>query len=124
LDGPFEKSSQLLSVEKPKSLDFDSVREYLAHVVPLCLDTDPSLIPVSCGGTGTVEANSEWDGTTDARDPDDFSFWSERQAMRISTAIEEAFGLEYAPEVVMAHANLTALANRILVSKQVLVTTE
>jgi len=32
--------------------------------------------------------------------------------------------LEYAPEVVMAHANLTALANRILVSKQVLVTTE
>lgn len=119
IDGPFE-----IYVEKPKSLDFDSVREYLAHVVPLCLDSDPSLIPVSCGGTGTVEANSEWDGTTDARDPDDFSFWSERQAMRISTAIEEAFGLEYAPEVVMAHANLTALANRILVSKQMLVTTE
>lgn len=123
-DGPFEKSLQPLSVEKPKLLDFDSVRECLTHVVPLCLDSDPSLIPLSCGGTGTVEANSESDGTADARDPDDFSFWSESQAKRISTAIEEAFGLEYAPEVVMAHANLTALANRILVSKHLLVTTE
>lgn len=119
-----EKTSQLFLVEKPESLDFDSVRQCLTHVIPLCLDNDSSLIPLSCGGTGAVEANPESDSTADARDPDDFSFWSEGQAKRISTAIKEAFGLEYAPEVVMAHANLTALANRILVSKQLLVMTE
>lgn len=58
---------------------------------------------------------------TDAdRDPDDFSFWSERQARRICNAIKQAFDVEYAPEVVMADANLSALANRILVSIDIL----
>ncbi|KAL4071616.1 phospholipid methyltransferase-domain-containing protein [Scleroderma yunnanense] len=117
LDGPFE-----IYVERPKSLDFDSIRECLTRIIPLCLDSDPSLIPLSCGGT--AEASSDSDSTADTRDPDDFSFWSEKQAKRISTAIEKAFDLEYAPEVVMADANLTALANRILVSKQLLVTSE
>lgn len=54
------------------------------------------------------------------RDPDDFSFWSERQAKRICTAIKQTFDVEYAPEVVVADANLSALANRILVSKEIL----
>ena len=98
-------------------LDFISVRECLARIVPLCLDSDPYLMPLSCGGTQEL-------GDTDSavtRDADDFSFWSERQAKRICSAIEQAFGVEYAPEVVMGDANLTALANRILVSKQMLV---
>lgn len=56
------------------------------------------------------------------RDPDDFSFWSEQQAKRISTAIKQIFGVEYAPEVIVADANLMALANRILVSKEILST--
>ncbi|KAI6103019.1 phospholipid methyltransferase-domain-containing protein [Pisolithus sp. B1] len=116
LDGPFE-----VYVEKHGSLDFDSVRERLAHIVPLCLDNDPSLIPLSCGGTGTAETSSDMGGAADGRDSDDFTFWSEEQAKRISTAIEEAFDVEYAPEVIMADANLTALAKRILVSKQLLV---
>lgn len=51
-------------------------------------------------------------------DPDDFSFWSELQAKRICSAIHQAFDVEYAPEVVLADANLSALANRILLSKQ------
>lgn len=54
------------------------------------------------------------------RDPDDFSFWSERQAKRICGAIKQTFDVEYAPEVVVADANLSALANRILVSKEIL----
>ncbi|OAX36929.1 hypothetical protein K503DRAFT_268559 [Rhizopogon vinicolor AM-OR11-026] len=114
LDGPFE-----VYVSKPTALDFTSVRECLAHIVPLCLDSDPYLMPLSCGGT-QEPADTDADGS-DARDVDDFSFWSERQAKRICSAIEQAFGVEYAPEVVMADANLTALANRILVSKQMLV---
>ncbi|OJA13194.1 hypothetical protein AZE42_05597 [Rhizopogon vesiculosus] len=112
LDGPFE-----VYVSEPTALDFTSVRECLAHIVPLCLDSDPYLMPLSCGGT---QEPADADGS-DTRDVDDFSFWSERQAKRICSAIEQAFGVEYAPEVVMADANLTALANRILVSKQMLV---
>jgi phosphatidylethanolamine N-methyltransferase len=54
------------------------------------------------------------------RDPDDFTFWSERQAKRISAAIKQVFDVDYAPEVVVADANLTTLANRILVSKELL----
>ncbi|KAI6046577.1 phospholipid methyltransferase-domain-containing protein [Pisolithus marmoratus] len=116
IDGPFE-----VYVEKHRSLDFDSVRECLSHIVPLCLDNDPSLIPLSCGGTGTTETSSDADGAVDGPSSDDFTFWSEGQAKRISTAITEAFDVEYAPDVVMADANLTALAKRILVSKQLLV---
>jgi len=54
---------------------------------------------------------------TDTRDPDDFRFWSERQAKRISMVIEQIFDVEYVPEVIIGDANLTALANRIVVSK-------
>lgn len=112
LDGPCE-----VYVSKPASLDLTSVRECLAHIVPLCLDSDPDLIPLSCGGT---QEPADTDPAV-ARDMDDFSFWSEQQAKRICYVIKQAFGVEYAPDVVMADANLTALANRILVSKQLLV---
>ena len=35
-------------------------------------------------------------------------------------SIKQIFDVDYAPEVVVADANLTALANRILVSKEIL----
>ncbi|KAI0742935.1 phosphatidylethanolamine N-methyltransferase [Daedaleopsis nitida] len=106
VDGPFE-----IFVEKPSQLDFPSVRSSLMHIVPLCLDSDPSLVPQSTKADASPE---------DGRDPDDFRFWSERQAKRISLAIEQAFDVELTPEVVVADANITALANRILVSKELL----
>ncbi|OSD06666.1 phosphatidylethanolamine N-methyltransferase [Trametes coccinea BRFM310] len=126
LDGPFE-----VVVDKPDTLDFASVRKTLMHIVPLCLDMDPSLIPQSCKApsTPTVSSSPSDDAPSaaatggeegDVRDPDDFRFWSERQAKRISLAIEQAFGVEIAPEVIVADANLSALANRILVSKEIL----
>lgn len=120
-------------VDKPSALDFSSVRESLAHIVPLCLDSDPSLIPISCGTQATPSQNISTplpvensrhaqgqDQDSDDRDPDDFSFWSERQARRICAAIKQIFNVDYAPEVVMADANLTALANRILLSREIL----
>ena len=100
-------------VDKPSALDFDSVRQSLMHIVPLCLDSDPSLIPQSCKDEDVV-------GLSDGRDPDDFRFWSERQAKRISLAIEQTFDVELTPEVVVAHANISALAHRILTSKELL----
>ncbi|RDB17735.1 Phosphatidylethanolamine N-methyltransferase [Hypsizygus marmoreus] len=158
LDGPIE-----IYVDRPSELNFTTVRVSLMHIVPLCLDSDPSLIPISCKAPSTPQTpvpsqsgvGSTTTDTTDAaaedtdadsftaeddpakdifevdglgvddpevddRDPDDFSFWSERQAKRICAAIEQIFNVEYAPEVVVADANLTALANRILLSKEVL----
>lgn len=104
------------SVDQPSALDFDHVRETLMHIVPLCLDSDPSLIPLSC----KPPSNEPPSPTDEDRDPDDFTFWSERQARRICAAIKQVFDVEYAPEVVVADANLTSLANRILVSTQML----
>jgi len=75
------------------------------------------LLSLSCGGT-QEPADTDADSIA-ARNADDFSFWSEQQARRICSVIEQAFGVEYAPEVAMADANLTALANRMLDSKQV-----
>lgn len=86
------------------------------HVVPLCLDSDPSLIPLSCKPSFTEGDDAD----SEDRDPDDFAFWTERQAKRICAAIKQIFDVDYAHEVVVADANLTALANRILVSKEIL----
>lgn len=106
LDGPIE-----IYVDRPENVDFESVRAALAHVVPLCLDGDPSLVPSSTTA-GTTSA--------DGGDPDDFRFWSERQAWRIARSVREMFGVEYAPDVVMADANLSALAQRIIASRQII----
>ncbi|KAJ8519288.1 hypothetical protein ONZ45_g3737 [Pleurotus djamor] len=110
VDGPLE-----VYVNKPTALDFTSVRASLMQIVPLCLDSDPSLIPLSCKSPQTSEDSEQHGG----RDPDDFTFWSERQAKRISSAIKQTFDEDYAPEVIVADANLTALANRILLSKEI-----
>ena len=100
-------------MDRPEKVDFESVRSALAHVVPLCLDGDPSLIPSSTKHkmNGTAD-DSEGNGG----DPDDFRFWSARQAWRIARAVREMFGVEYAPDIVVADANLTALAERIVAS--------
>jgi len=122
-------------VEKPSELNFRSVRKSLMRIVPLCLDSDPSLIPLSCKraantlsstalrssqASDSSDSELEADIDPDERDPDDFSFWSEKQAERICGAVEQAFGVEYAPEVVVADANLTTLAKRILLSNEIL----
>ncbi|THH19165.1 hypothetical protein EW146_g1941 [Bondarzewia mesenterica] len=114
LDGPLE-----IYVNKPETLEFSSVRSSLMHIVPLCLDSDPSLIPLSCRTDNSGDVSAETEGQ-DSRDPDDFRFWSERQARRIARAIKQLFEVEYTPEVIMADANLSALAHRILASKEIL----
>ena len=80
------------------------------HIVPLRLDSDPSLIPQSC--------KPDSPAGEDERDPYDFRFWSEKQAKRISVSIKQVFGVEFAPEVVVAEANISSLTKRILVSKE------
>jgi len=78
------------------------------------------LSPASVGTD--LPSNNPDDLDTEDKDPDDFSFWSERQAKRICMVIKQMFDVDYAPEVILADANLTALANRILLSKEILTT--
>ncbi|PPQ99600.1 hypothetical protein CVT24_005176 [Panaeolus cyanescens] len=148
MDGPIE-----IYVDRPTEINFPSIRKTLMKIVPLCLDSDPSLIPASCkpvsrtlaGPSSTPEHPSDdnhvdhddddLSAITDAdctptivdsdsgqeiRDPDDFNFWNERQAKRICAAVMQVFGVEVSPEVVVADANLSALARRILASKELL----
>ena len=128
LDGPIEvygtlhvlvvdtyKLTAPIPVDPPATLDFQSVRWYLIHIVTLCLDSDPSLVPLSSRPPGAT-TSADFEG----RDPDDFRFWSERQAKRIAVSIKQAFNVEYDPEVIVADANVSALTNRILVSKELL----
>ena len=82
-------------------------------MVTLCLDSDPSLIPTPCKSPDAIAEEGE-----DSRDPDDFRFWSEDQAVRISKSIQQAFDVELTPELVIAEANLSALTNRVLVARE------
>ncbi|KAH7320508.1 phospholipid methyltransferase-domain-containing protein [Rhizoctonia solani] len=116
--GPVE-----IYVDKPDSVDFESVRQSLLRIVTLCLDSDPSLVPLSAG-VGPIPSQESRSKNTQPSglrsDPDDFRFWSERQAKRITMAVHAAFGVEYSPEVIVADANVTALSNRVVNSLKLL----
>lgn len=86
------------TVEKPLEMDFASIRSTLMRIITLCLDYDLALIPFAASPTD--EQRSE---DSDSQ-PDDFRFWSEKQAARIALCIKYAFDVEYAPEVVVADA--------------------
>ncbi|CAE6382178.1 unnamed protein product [Rhizoctonia solani] len=111
-------------VSKPETVDFDSVRQTLLRIVTLCLDSDPSLVPLSAGiNYAPSDHDSAPRNTASSAlrsDPDDFRFWSERQAKRITAAVRAAFGVEYSPEVIVADANVTALSNRVVNSLKLL----
>ena len=85
-----------------------------------CLDGDASFIPGSTKHNinGTADDSGDNDG-----DPDDFRFWSTvvtRQAWRIAHTVREMFGIEYVPDVVVADASLTPLAERIMTSRKLM----
>ena len=109
------------AVDKLSELTYTSVHESLMHIISLCLDNNPSLLPQSCKATEeSREDVPQMPTLEDVRDPVDFQFWSEQQAKRILLAIEQAFSIELMPAVVLADANVGALMNRILVSKELL----
>ncbi|PVF99622.1 hypothetical protein CPB86DRAFT_783511 [Serendipita vermifera] len=136
-------------LDRPDELDFKSIRQWLLKIVILALDSDPSLIPrsqtVSSPPVSTNQRlprvlSKESNGSSasiataipdmpssrsstplhyDIHD-DDFRLWSERQAKRISYAISQVLDIDFAPEVIVADANVTALTRRILASKELL----
>lgn len=97
-------------------MNFVSIRASLLHVINICLEADPSLIPASAADPNNLELESiDADSHPSV---DDFRFWSEKQAKRIATCIKAAFGVEYSHEVILADANVTTLANRILATRE------
>ena len=111
---PFILPSRLTTlahiVDRPDGLDFGSIRCWLLKIVTLVLDSDRSLVPRSFA-LPRMSAGA---------DDDDFRFWSERQAQRIAHAIWAVLDVEFAPEVIVADANISTLTRRILASKQLL----
>jgi phosphatidylethanolamine N-methyltransferase len=104
-------------VNKPETITVASVRQCLLKIVPLCLDNDPHLVPTSCLPPWEIERLHLDDPD---RDPDNFNFWSERQAKRICKVIKQAFDVEYATEVVVGDANVGSLAGRIVLSRELM----
>ena len=104
---PFTQSSKLTTlthiVDQPDGLDFNSIRCCLLKIVTFALDSDPSLVPRSSALPG-MSASAD-----DDDDDDDFSFWSERQAQRIAHAIRAVLDIEFAPEVIVADANISTV---------------
>lgn len=108
-----------LAADEIPALTFEEVRSELTRLVVFALDNDPSLIPLSCQAPQPHEDEGGGGTAADGRDPDDFNFWSEKQAKLLAKGIQQVFGVEYSTEVIVADANLSALANRILVSKEI-----
>ncbi|KAG8837501.1 phosphatidylethanolamine N-methyltransferase [Serendipita sp. 400] len=93
-------------------------REFNGSTTSLATAT-PSSMSTHSPGTSVGSSSGTPNLSHDIHD-DDFRFWSERQAKRISWAISQVLNIDFAPEVIVADANVTALTRRILASKELL----
>lgn len=72
---------------------------------------------VSHGAANAEDGHSSPDGDPveqDDRDPDDFVIMNEQQAKRIIALCEHAFDVELSTDVVIADANVSLIAKRIM----------
>ena len=118
-------------VDRPVDDTFRSTHATLSNIICLSLGSDPALIPRCATSfstpshnilppkifdTGDTEESApalkpDLDPTSD---PDDFVIMSETQAKRIGSMAELAFGVQLSPDVVIADANVGALARRVM----------
>ena len=115
----------------PDQDSFRAVHSTLLNIVCLSLDSDPALIPSAAKALQTPEAGSVTSihehnstGANDhsltqqvdghGREPNDFVIMSEIQAKRIVSLTKMAFGVELSNDVVIAEANVEALARRVV----------
>ncbi|KAH7103765.1 phospholipid methyltransferase-domain-containing protein [Auriculariales sp. MPI-PUGE-AT-0066] len=100
-------------VEPPTQLEFAHIRAWLLRIVRWCLNNDPQLMPKASLTSGNY-------GDGSGEQDDDFRFWDETQAQQIADIIKVALDVDYSDKVIIAHANVTSLARRIMASKQLL----
>lgn len=121
-DVPLFHSLLSFTVDTPANPDsFEETYTSLARIVTLSLDSDESLAPRSQTGrpkASTLEETPK--GLHSDEDPDDFTIWDKTQASRISSAIKQAYGVEFSTEVVVASANVRKLARDVVEARQLL----
>jgi phosphatidylethanolamine N-methyltransferase len=121
-------------VNKPIDGSYSSTRSTVLNIVCLSLDSDTTLEPKSARqlphfsaqgnyqrgdipSDKTPSANDHGHGTIEEiedEEDDDFIIMSEKQAKRIVSLIQAAFEVDISMDVVVADANVGALARRIL----------
>ncbi|TIA75575.1 hypothetical protein E3P92_00774 [Wallemia ichthyophaga] len=116
--GPLE-----LYVDKPTDGDdFESVRNTLSRCVAFALNCDPALVPASSWHhlpENTIHSYRRNTPDVD-RDDDDMVIMDDEQARRIAVVIRVACSVDFTPSVVVADANLSRLAQRVLDTRRVL----
>lgn len=123
-------------MNKPADGSYSSTRLTVLNIVCLSLDSDTTLEPKSAKqlphfsaqgnyqldddddpSNMTPPANDNGQGTIEEiedEEDDDFIIMSEKQAKRIVSLIQAAFEVDISMDVVVAEANVGALARRIL----------
>ena len=105
-------------MNQPEDLDSEPVvRHSLLGIVRVSLDSNPTLLPRSAvpdnrDDTPSAARLPDLPETSDS-EVDDFTIMSEKQAKRISSLVKLTFGVDISVDVVIADANVGALARRI-----------
>jgi len=117
-------------VKRPLDDSFLSIHETMLNIVFLSLDSDVTLIPSAAKPPLSDKGSQSLEATTPAisaqkaeevgRDPDDFIIMSETQAKRIVSMSKTVFDVELSADVVIADANVRALARRVLGARSLL----
>ncbi|TIA93173.1 hypothetical protein E3P99_00314 [Wallemia hederae] len=100
--------------------DFDSVRNTLSRGVAFALDCEPQLVPAASWHHLPEDVNATATASAKDRDDDDMVIMNDEQAKRIAMVIREAHNVDFTPSVVVADANLSRLAQRVLDTRRVL----
>ncbi|KAM0745695.1 hypothetical protein T439DRAFT_307542 [Meredithblackwellia eburnea MCA 4105] len=116
------------------SLEPASIPSTARHLLPSNIQSASAAslprISASASSTSLARTSSEasshadeppaTEGTTQLSDPDDFVIYSVDEAEHIAYAIEQAFDVELASEVVLAAANVKKLAQRVSEARRLL----
>ncbi|KIM24595.1 hypothetical protein M408DRAFT_231463 [Serendipita vermifera MAFF 305830] len=117
-----DSDPDLIPKSQAVSTSFSPEIERRGPILSREMNMSTSSIETTMPSTSGTPGGSTPGGSTTSYDihDDDFRFWSERQAKRISYAISQVLSIDFAPEVIVADANVTALTRRILASKELL----
>ncbi|WVN90038.1 uncharacterized protein L203_105271 [Cryptococcus depauperatus CBS 7841] len=93
-------------------LSTSRITSHLTNIPPASHTGDTPLTSLSSSVSSAI---ADQDSREDQdQDPEDFVIMTETQAKRIASLAEMAFGVEVAPDVVVAEANVGSLARRIV----------
>lgn len=115
---PFE-----IKVEHPSNpLSYTSVYSTLLPLVARALDSDPQLVPETAWPLLKEQPDEATKAKIHAKrtDEHDFVLYTNEQAERIASVIEESSGIELMSDVIVAEANLARLSRSIVESQKLL----